>query len=72
MLSTKKFNLVEPVEDGESFEENALIKARYYAKTNLLSLADDSGLCVGYLMEIQEFFLQGGLLMKGKRILSWL
>jgi XTP/dITP diphosphohydrolase len=50
LVSTKKLNLVEPVEDGKSFEENALIKARYYAKkTNLFSLADDSGICVDLL-----------------------
>lgn len=35
------------VEDGKTFEENALIKARYAAaQTNLPSVADDSGLCV--------------------------
>jgi len=36
-----------PPEDGSSFEENALIKARYVAgKTGLAALADDSGLVV--------------------------
>ncbi|MBE6739687.1 MAG: RdgB/HAM1 family non-canonical purine NTP pyrophosphatase [Ruminococcaceae bacterium] len=35
------------IEDGKTFEENALIKARYAAaQTNLPSVADDSGLCV--------------------------
>ena len=35
----------EPVEDGQSFQDNSLIKARYYAKaTGLPCLADDSGL----------------------------
>ncbi len=39
--------LGEVVEDGKTFEENALIKARFAAKeTNLPSVADDSGLCV--------------------------
>ncbi|MBQ7456116.1 MAG: RdgB/HAM1 family non-canonical purine NTP pyrophosphatase [Desulfovibrio sp.] len=38
------------VEDGESFAENALIKAKtVMAKTHMLSLADDSGLMVAYL-----------------------
>ncbi|MBQ2891045.1 MAG: XTP/dITP diphosphatase [Clostridia bacterium] len=38
------------IEDGETFEENALIKARTVAKiTNLPTIADDSGLCVEYL-----------------------
>jgi XTP/dITP diphosphohydrolase len=37
----------EPVEDGTSFDENALIKARAAARhTGMISLADDSGLCV--------------------------
>ncbi len=40
----------EPVEDGESFEENALIKARAAAAhTGLPALADDSGICVDAL-----------------------
>lgn len=38
------------VEDGSSFEENALIKARVIAKhTGKLSIADDSGLCIELL-----------------------
>ncbi len=38
------------VEDGDTFEENALIKARYIHKlTGLTVIADDSGLCVDYL-----------------------
>jgi XTP/dITP diphosphohydrolase len=40
----------EPVEDGLSFEENALIKARAAAKhTGLPAMADDSGICVDAL-----------------------
>lgn len=36
-----------PVETGNTFEENSLIKAREAAKlSNNISLADDSGLCV--------------------------
>ncbi|MEN8098590.1 MAG: non-canonical purine NTP pyrophosphatase, partial [Chloroflexota bacterium] len=38
------------VEDGNTFEENAIIKAKAYAKeTGLLTLADDSGLEVDVL-----------------------
>ncbi len=40
----------EPAEDGETFEANAELKARYYAKaTGMLCLADDSGLEVDAL-----------------------
>ena len=42
--------LPEPREDGETFEENALKKARAYCEaTGLPALADDSGLCVDAL-----------------------
>ncbi len=40
----------EPVEDGVTFAENALIKARAAAaRTGLVALADDSGICVDVL-----------------------
>ncbi|GAA2903723.1 RdgB/HAM1 family non-canonical purine NTP pyrophosphatase [Microbacterium esteraromaticum] len=40
----------EPVEDGVTFAQNALIKARAaFAHTGLPSLADDSGICVDVL-----------------------
>ena len=40
----------EPVEDGTSFLENALIKARAaYAHTGMTSIADDSGMAVEIL-----------------------
>jgi XTP/dITP diphosphohydrolase len=40
----------EPIEDGVSFAENALIKARAAAlHTGLPSLSDDSGICVDVL-----------------------
>ncbi len=40
----------EPIEDGDTFEANALIKARAaFAHTGLPALADDSGICVDAL-----------------------
>lgn len=37
----------DPIEDADTFEENALLKAKEAAKlTNMPALADDSGLCV--------------------------
>lgn len=44
------FNLETPEETGNSYLENALLKARYVsAQTGLPALADDSGLSVDYL-----------------------
>lgn len=43
-------NLVDVEETGATFEENALLKARYTAKmTGLPSISDDSGLCIDVL-----------------------
>lgn len=40
----------EPIEDGETFQANALIKARAaFAHTGLPTIADDSGICVAAL-----------------------
>ena len=39
----------EIIEDGSTFEENALIKARYAARSGYIGLGDDSGLCVDAL-----------------------
>lgn len=48
VLGLKDFEEVpEPVEDGETFYDNALIKAKYYyEKFNIQTLTDDSGICV--------------------------
>jgi XTP/dITP diphosphohydrolase len=46
-VSAGELGLPEPDETGDTFEENALIKARAAAEAaNLPALADDSGLCV--------------------------
>ena len=48
--STSEFNLKSPTENGKTFEENSLIKSRYFSKkTGLTCLADDSGLEIDIL-----------------------
>jgi len=50
IYSTKTFKLNSPKEDGKTFKENSLIKSRYFSlKSNLICLADDSGLEVDLL-----------------------
>ena len=50
VVSAAELDLPEPVEDGATFEENALIKARAAAvASGKVALADDSGLCVDAL-----------------------
>jgi XTP/dITP diphosphohydrolase len=50
LISLENYNIVEPEENGDSYTENALIKAKYYCKkTNLISLSDDSGLSIDQL-----------------------
>jgi len=41
------YDIKEPEETGKTFEENSLLKAKYYSETlNMPALADDSGLCI--------------------------
>ena len=48
--SPKDFNLKSPKENGITFEENCLIKSKYFSKrTGLICLADDSGLEISIL-----------------------
>ncbi len=49
-VAQREFDVVDAVEDGASFVENAIIKARHAASsTGLPALADDSGLVVDAL-----------------------
>ena len=49
-FSTKEFKLKSPKEDGVTFEENSIIKSKYFSKkTKLICLADDSGLEIDLL-----------------------
>ena len=48
--STSEFKLKSPKEDGLTFEENSIIKSKYFSKkTKLPCLADDSGLEIDIL-----------------------
>ena len=48
--STTEFKLKSPREDGRTFEENSIIKSKYFSKkTKLTCLADDSGLEIDIL-----------------------
>ena len=48
--STSEFNLKSPIENGKTFEDNSIIKSKYFSKkTNLPCLADDSGLEIDIL-----------------------
>ena len=50
IYSTFKFKIKSPVENGKTFEDNSIIKAKYFSKkTNLPCLADDSGLEIDIL-----------------------
>lgn len=49
-IPTFDLNIEEPEETEQTFAENSLLKAKYYSqKTNLISLADDSGICISDL-----------------------
>ena len=50
IYSTTNFKLKSPLENGSTFKENSLIKSQYFSKkTNLVCLADDSGLEIDIL-----------------------
>lgn len=50
IVSEKEFNVGEVVEDGSTFEENSLIKAKTVSEiSGLPAMADDSGLCIDAL-----------------------
>ena len=45
IYSTSDFKIKSPLENGKTFEENSLIKARYFSKkAKIICLSDDSGL----------------------------
>ena len=55
--SISDFDLKSPVENGSTFEENSIIKSKYFSKkTKLLCLADDSGLEIDILDKMPGIF----------------
>ena len=50
IFSPSDFNIKSPIENGKTFEENSLIKARYFSdKSKMSCLSDDSGLEIDIL-----------------------
>ena len=50
IYSTRDFKIKSPVENGKTFEENSLIKAKYFSKKSKMTcLSDDSGLEIDIL-----------------------
>jgi XTP/dITP diphosphohydrolase len=50
LYSTSNFKIRSPIENGNSFEENSLIKAKYFSKkSKMICLSDDSGLEIDIL-----------------------
>ena len=50
IYATSEFKLKSPIENGKTFQENSLIKSKYFSKqTGLICLADDSGLEIDLL-----------------------
>ena len=56
-FSTVDFKLKSPKENGKSFEQNSLIKSKYFSnKTGLICIADDSGLEIDVLKKRPGIF----------------
>ena len=50
IYSTSDFKIKSPIENGQTFEENSLIKAKYFSKeSKMICLSDDSGLEIDVL-----------------------
>ena len=50
IYSSSDFKIKSPIENGKTFKENSLIKAKYFSKkSNMICLSDDSGLEIDVL-----------------------
>ena len=57
IYSTLDFKIKSPIENGKSFDDNSIIKSKYFSKkTNLPCLADDSGLEIDILDKAPGIF----------------
>ena len=57
ILTPKDFNLKSPNENGKTFEENSLIKAKFFSqKTKMICIADDSGLEIDSLNKLPGIY----------------
>tara|TARA_Y100000746_G_scaffold194049_1_gene175188 strand:+ start:16 stop:618 length:603 start_codon:yes stop_codon:yes gene_type:complete len=57
ILTPKYFNLNSPKETGTTFKENSFLKAKFFSKkTNMICLADDSGLEIDSLNKLPGIY----------------
>ena len=57
ILTPKQLNLRSPKETGKTFEENSIIKAKFFSKkTKMICLADDSGLEIDSLNKLPGIY----------------
>ena len=57
ILTPKQLNLRSPKENGKTFEENSIIKAKFFSKkTKMICLADDSGLEIDSLNKLPGIY----------------
>jgi len=57
ILTPKNFNLKSPEETGATFKENSFLKAKFFSKkTNMICLADDSGLEIDSLNKLPGIY----------------
>ena len=57
ILTPKDFNLKSPNENGKTFEENSLIKAKFFSKkTKMICISDDSGLEIDSLNKLPGIY----------------
>ena len=66
IFSPKKLKINSPEETGKTFKENSIIKAKYFSKkTNMICLADDSGLEIEILNKKPGIFSSRWAGLKG-------